>query len=102
MGKGSGMLARMEAKHQIELRVTRHIIRQETAELAQMALNAAFGFGPERNRRFMEALNRELEDNMDIYAADTKDKEYAAAKHEEKLQRVTGKYYVPRGVRYSL
>lgn len=102
MAKGSGMLARIEAKHEIELRVTRHYVRQETAELAQMALNAAFGFGPKRNQRFLEALNRELDELADCCQEDTKDYEYSTAKHEEKLQHVTGKYYVPRGERYGL
>lgn len=100
--KHNPMLAKIEARHQAELRVTRHRVRQETADLALMALHTAFGFGPERSHRFLEALNRELEDNIDLCQADTPDKEYAVAKHEEKLRRVAGKYYVPRGERYAL
>ena len=44
----SGMLDKLHRKHQIELEVTRHVTRQEMVDFAAIALNDAFGFGPER------------------------------------------------------
>lgn len=47
----SGMLDKLHRKHQIELEVTRHVTRQEMVDFAAIALNDAFGFGPERCKK---------------------------------------------------
>ena len=49
----SGMLDRLRARHETELRVTRRVVRQEMADMAVLALHRAFGFGPDRCKRFM-------------------------------------------------
>lgn len=41
----SGMLDRLRARHETELRVTRRVVRQEMADMAVLALHRAFGFG---------------------------------------------------------
>lgn len=40
----SGMLDRLRARHETELRVTRRVVRQEMADMAVLALHRAFGF----------------------------------------------------------
>lgn len=97
----SGMLDRLNRRHQIELEVTRRVTRQEMADFAAIALNDAFGFGPERCKKFMDALNAAVNETADMVEADTRDMEYTIAKFEERLEQVVGPYYVPRSERYG-
>lgn len=70
--KPNPMLARIEAQHQLELKLTRDATRQEMVDCAMIALNRA----------------------------DTKDKEFAIARFEEILKSVCGENYSPREERY--
>lgn len=97
----SGMLDKLHQKHQIELAVTRRVTRQEMADFAAIALNDAFGFGPERCKKFMDALNAAVNETADMMEADTRDMEYTIAKFEERLKQVVGPYYVSRSERYG-
>ena len=97
----SGMLDKLHRKHQIELEVTRHVTRQEMVDCAAIALNDAFGFGPERCKKFVDALNAAVNETADMMDADTKDMEYTIAKFEERLKQVVGPYYVDRSERYG-
>ena len=98
----SGMLDKLHRKHQIELEVTRHVTRQEMVDFAAIALNDAFGFGPERCKKFVDALNAAVNETADMMDADTKDMEYTIAKFEDRLKQVVGPYYVDRSERYGL
>ncbi len=97
----SGMLDKLRQKHRIELAVTRRVTRQEMADFAAIALNDAFGFGPERCKKFMDALNAAVNETADMVEADTRDMEYTIAKFEERLKQVVGPYYVDRSERYG-
>ena len=80
MGKNH-LLLQLELKHQAELAAVRLTTRQEMAEMAAMALNRAFGFGPERNKRFLDTLNEVLHETIDRSETDTRDREYAEEKY---------------------
>lgn len=97
----SGMLDKLHQKHRIELAVTRRVTRQEMADFAAIALNDAFGFGPERCKKFMDALIAAVNETADMVEADTRDMEYTIAKFEERLKQVVGPYYVDRSERYG-
>lgn len=48
MGKQSGFLARIQAEKERSNRETMCFVRQNMCDVAMMALNEEFGFGPER------------------------------------------------------
>lgn len=100
--KKNPLLLQLELKHQAELAAVRLTTRQEMAEMSAMALNRAFGFGPERNKRFIDALNEVIHETIDRSESDTRDREYTEEKYEQEFRRVTGRYYVDRATRYSL
>ena len=100
--KKNPLLAQLEARHQAEIKVIRQITRQEDADMFMKAANRAFGFGPERNKRLMDALNQVFAEEFDAAEEDTPDKEYSIQKREEELKRICGKYYLPRRIRYGL
>lgn len=97
----SGMLDRLRARHEAELRVTRRAVRQDTADMAVLALHRAFGFGPDRNKRFMDELNQVAREVGDLVDGDTKDGMFAIARFEGCLQEAEGPYYSPRSERYG-
>lgn len=93
--KQNPLLATIEAKHATEIRYARLHMRQETADCATAALKRAFGFGPERNKKFFDALNAVIEENAEDLPQDGSDA------FEEELKQACGKYYAPREVRYD-
>ena len=97
----SGMLDKLHQKHLIELEVTRNVTRQEMVDFAAIALNDAFGFGPERCKNLWTPLNAAVNETADMVDADTRDMEYSIAKFEERLKQVVGPYYMPRNERYG-
>lgn len=99
--KPNPILAKLERRHEIELRVTRDVTRQEMVDCSMIALNEAFHFGPEMNKRYKDALNKVVNEVADLCQEDTPDKEYAIAKFEERMKEVCGKYYSPREERYG-
>lgn len=77
------------------------LIRQETADLVTLVLHETFGFGPERQKQFNQALNAKLEECLTLKNQDTKDMEYTIAKFEAAIKEACGPYYVPREERYG-
>jgi len=101
--KPNPLLAKLELQYAIRLRQARLHARQETIDIAMDALNRIEGYGPERNKRFLDTFNAACEEHADLFDADADDKEreYATAKFEERMQAICGKYYAPREVRYD-
>lgn len=97
----SGMLDRLRARHEAELRVTRLAVRQDTADMAVLALHRAFGFGPDRCKRFMTELNQVAREVGELVDGDTKDGMFAIARFEACLQEAEGPYYTSREERYG-
>ena len=98
----SAWLAEIQKQHKLELYVARMTARQETADFARIALNNAFGFGPERCHTFIDALNDVINDVGDMVDSDTRDKAYTVSKFEERLRQVDGKYYEEREKRHLI
>lgn len=94
----SGMLDRLQARHELELRATRLAARQDTADMAVLALHRAFGFGPDLCKRFMEELNKVA---LELVDGDTKDGMFAVARFEACLKEAEGPYYTTRAERYG-
>lgn len=101
MPKQSGFVKKLQAQKKLDEAFLRKQIRQETADIAAIVLHREFGFGPERNKQFNEALNRTFNALMDISESDTKDKEYTEAKMDELVREAFGKYYQTREERYG-
>ena len=101
MPKQSCFVKKLQAQKKLDEAFLRKQIRQETADIAAIALHREFGFGPERNKQFNEALNRTFSELMDMADADTKDKEYTEAKMDELVREAFGKYYQNREERYG-
>lgn len=97
----SGMLDRLRARHEAELRVTRLAVRQDTADMAVLTLHRAFGFGPDRCKRFMTELNQVAREVGELVDGDTKDGMFAIARFEACLQEAEGPYYTSRAERYG-
>ena len=101
MPKQSGFVKKLQAQKKLDEAFLRKHIRQETADIAAIVLHREFGFGPERNKQFNEALNRTFNALIDMAEADTKDKEYTEAKMDELVREAFGKYYQSREERYG-
>ena len=101
MPKQSGFAKRLQAQKALDNARLRKQIRQETADIAAIVLHREFGFGPERNKQFNEALNQTFSELMDMSESDTKDKEYTETKMDELVREAFGKYYQTREERYG-
>lgn len=88
----SGMLDRLRARHETELRVTRLVVRQEMADMAVLALHC---------KRFMTELNQVAQEVGELVDGDTKDGMFAIARFEACLQEAEGPYYAARAERYG-
>ena len=81
--------------------MTRRVVRQEMADMAVLALHRAFGFGPDRCKRFMTELNQVAQEVGELVDGDTKDGMFAIARFEACLQEAEGPYYASRSERYG-
>ena len=97
----SGMLDRLRVRHEAELKVTRRVVRQEMADMAVLDLHRAFGFGPDRCKRFMTELNQVAQEVGELVDGDTKDGMFTIARFEACLQEAEGPYYASRSERYG-
>lgn len=98
--KRSGFLARQQAKQDAEALVNHRFTRQLMCDVAMIALNDAFGFGPERLHKFADKLVEVFAVYAERWNSDTKDTEYTRAKLDEKLKQICGPYFVPWEERY--
>lgn len=104
MGKPNAFLAKMEAAYQARLDRDRELTMQQCQDMAMIALNRAFGFGPERLNEFAKANAEVWADYAEMIVADSEDDrdiEYSKAKVDEVLQRICGKYFTPFAERYK-
>lgn len=101
MGKKSGFLARIQAEKERSNLETMRFVRQNMCDVAMMALNEEFGFGPERLNRFRLAMQKKYADTADVWNDDTPDVTYARHAIDRALARICGKYFEPWDKRYS-
>lgn len=95
----NGMLDRLRARHETELRVTRRVVRQEMADMA--VLPSIGPLGLDRCKRFMTELNQVAQEVGELVDGDTKDGMFAIARFEACLQEAEGPYYASRSERYG-
>ena len=104
MARQSAFLKRLQEQKKREQRNRDMVVIQECQDMACIALNEAFGFGPDRLKKFSEAFMRVWAEYATLTVEDAetdKDVTYSVAKFEERLKQVCGEYYAPRDLRYG-
>ena len=103
MAKPSAFLQQIEARHRAELRLQRLFTMQQCEDMALIAANETFGFGPERSARLRQVIREVFRDWAILAVEDgrsDKDIEYTKGKLDERLQKVLGPYFIPWEERY--
>lgn len=102
--KPNPMLAKIEARHQIEMMRARLFALQQAKDMMLIAANEEFGFGPDRAKRLSDAYDRTFVAYAELTIDDAKDDKdiwYTKAKIDERLKQICGEFFVPWDVRYK-
>ena len=99
--KKNTFLDRMEREKQAAMLQTHRFTRQLMVDLAFIALNRCFGFGPKRLAEFANALRELFDEYADLWNGDTADTEYSRAALDAKLRQIFGPDFHPWDVRYG-
>ena len=80
--------------------------QQETLDLASIALHKAFGFGPERLKRFMKVFAETFDEDIGNHRFEMRydsdgNHDYATEKLEDGMKEAWGDAYEPREKRYE-
>ena len=101
----NAFLARMDAKHNADLRFMRLLLLQQSKDMLAIAGKRALDLDEEG----LKALGDEYDAAWREYATDVLedakwDKQlwYSIGKYEELLKEICGKYYVPHEERYAI
>ena len=78
MAKPSAFLQQIEARHRAELRLQRLFTMQQCEDMALIAANETFGFGPERSARLRQVIREEKRAEEENGAAEEKAEEDSA------------------------
>lgn len=98
------MLAKIEARHEMDMRYQRLFTIQQCSDMMLIAANAAFGLGSDRLAKLKETYDevfREYAEMAIADGADDPDIEYTRAKVDAKLKQVLGDRFVPWEDRYG-
>ena len=101
--KKNPMLAKIDAKHQAEMRATRLFAVQQSKDMMLLAANRAFGFGPERAKQLGDAFDEVWHEFATMTVEDAKDDKeiwYAKDKLDAALRAVCGEHFIPWDERY--
>lgn len=104
MAKVSSFAKKIQMQAAAKAEVHRRFALQQAQDMACIALNDAFGFGPERCERFVIAFGKIFTEYADLCIEDAKsDSEiiYTKAKVDDMLRRAMGDKLVPFDERYS-
>ena len=91
------MLAKIEARHQVELMRARLFAIQQSKDMMLISVGDEFGFGPDRAKRLSEAFDETFTKYAELTISDAKaDKEiwYTKAKVDERLRQICGEHFV--------
>lgn len=102
--KQNPMLAKIEARHQIELSRSRMFVLQQCKDMMLVAANEAFGFGPERAKKLGDTFDKVWLEFATMTVEDSKyDKDIWNTKEklDRKLSEILGEHFVPWDERYS-
>lgn len=98
------MLARIEARHQLDIARQRSFTLQQCCDMMLIAANAAFGFGPDRLSKLQETYEAVFLEYAEMAVSDGVDDPeivYTRAKVDRKLEQILGDRFVPWEVRYG-
>ena len=101
--KVNPMLARIEAKHRIDMEFQRSFTIQQCADMMLIAASEAFGFGADRLLKLKQAYEQVFEEYAELAISDGKDDpdiEYTRAKVDRKLRQILGDHFVAWDERY--
>lgn len=104
MGKPSGLLLRLQREFEIR---TRRLIRfyiQQHNDISMIALNRAFGFGPDRLKKYNDTLKELWPVFSDIRWEDgqqDKDEVYSKGVLDREMKKICGQYFAPWEQRYG-
>ena len=73
--------------------------QQEVLDAVTLTLHETFGFGPDRQKQFLEAFDAKYREIHEL--RNKNDDDYSVAIMEKALQAACGKYYCPRDQRYD-
>ena len=90
MSKQSGFLQRLAQEKRRACIETHRFTRQLMVDLSMVALNAEFGFGSDRLKRYAKRMKALFEEYADMWNGDTPDTEYARATLDAKLRQIFG------------
>lgn len=99
--KNSGFMKAMELVRRQDRRDMQFFTRQLVQDCCCIALNRAFGFGPERLLKFCKALHEASDEVYDMWNDDNRDREYTIAKLDESMKEICGEYFEPWETRYG-
>ena len=102
--KVNPMLAKIEARHRIDMAFQRDFTIQQCTDMLLIAANEAFGFGEDRLVKLLEAYQRVFEDYAEMAIEDGRadpDIEYTREKVDRKLRQILGDHFRPWEERYG-
>ena len=99
---GANYIDRLRARYAYDNYVNGMAVQQLMADAAVIALNRAFGFGPVRAAKFLDAMNQAATDMADLIMEDTNDTEYSRTKIDNELRGIVGEEnFTPWDERYK-
>ena len=105
MARGKNqMLAKIQARHEMELAFQRRFTIQQCADMLLIAANDEFGFGADRLNRLEEVFFSVFTEYADMAIEDGKDDPdivYTRDKLDRKLQQIMGPHFRPWEERYG-
>ena len=102
--KVNPMLAKIQARHELDLRFQREFTIQQCCDMMLIAANDAFGFGADRLAKLQETYYAVFTEYAKLAisdGADDPDIEYTRAKVDAKLAQIMGENFVPWEGRYG-
>lgn len=102
--KVNPMLAKIQARHEIDLRFQREFTIQRCCDMMLIAANDAFGFGADRLNRLEEVFFSVFTEYAEKALDDGKDDPdiiYTRSMVYRKLQQIMGKHFRPWEERYG-
>lgn len=99
---GASYIDQLRARYAYDNYVNGMAVQQLMADAAVIALNRAFGFGPVRAAKFLDAMNQAATDMADLIMEDTNDTEYSRTKIDNELRSIVGEEnFTPWDERYK-
>ena len=99
--KQSGYIKQFNALREAEKLQTHRFTRQLMMDVAMIALNDEFGFGPDRLKRFADKTLEVYAVYADRWNSDTKDTIFTREKLDRKLRQICGEHFQPWEERYD-